>query len=319
MIDNYVVTTGGFLKRLYELKIGDIIWTQKGYCVITHYQFVSKNLSVYHTNGGLIFAPDDLVVVNSGKKVLIKNSKLIDILRGPLVKKLKRDVKLVMDGLVIGDGSVHNSKFKYLNVGKKDGDYFESEIKKLILGRQPSTHNLGWKIDTNVAIEELPYLPQRSIPERYLINGPEVICSFLRGLFSANGTASGARIGLRSTNYKLIRQSQTMLSSVGIRSYTSYNAPREIKWKNGVYTSKEAWDLNINVDRATYYANIGFLQKYKCNLISDKLRYGDSYGEKNTFEITNVESLPVSDGWPQIKVDNKYNTFWLNGLNVCGD
>jgi hypothetical protein len=38
---------------------------------------------------------------------------------------------------------------------------------------------------------------------------------------------------------------------------------------------------------------------------------------KTNYEITSKRDLGETH-MTQITVDNQYNTFWLNGLNVCG-
>ena len=318
-IDFHIVSHDGLIK-FTNIDCDTEIWTQKGWCKAKILNKELTNIWRFTTNASIYYGAEDSLIVCNGRKVEINKCSSIDILQAIQPKTITKIPQLIMDGLVVGDGSAYKGSYilPYLNIGQKDQDYFDSEIKHLIIERQPSTHSLGWRIKTNITTDELPLLPVRPIPNRYLYGTINEICSFLMGLFSANGTGSGNRVSLKSTNYKLIRQSQIMLGLIGIRSYMTTTKPRKIKWSNGEYTSKESFDLNINEDRNVYFRLIGFIQKYKTKLISDKLRFGTTYGSKYSYEILKKE-LVGEIMWPKIKVDNKYNTFWANGLNVCGN
>jgi hypothetical protein len=264
MIENFVICKsdgGNYLRDINTINVGDLVWSQKSWSKVIKVSEESIGAIYYETNGGVITAPPSQKVVYNGRKYEIDKVPAIDILQGCGLKSIVHDPQYVMDGLVQGDGSVFKNRTPhtvYLNIGKHDQDYFNSEVKHLIVERQPSTHGYGWKVITKMIPEEMPHLPERSIPYRYVTNYSQYVCSFLRGLFTANGTSSGGSPGLRSTNYKLIRQAQVMLNTVGIRGYIVTSKPRKIKWHNGEYVSKEAYDLDLNYDRLLFYRFIGF-------------------------------------------------------------
>ena len=313
---NIVINKNTGLEDSYNTKIGDFIWTQTGYAQVTNKTVFSGDTILYYSNVGQIYG--DNRIITNGRKIKASDTKSIDMIFGPHCDKITHDPKIIMDGLMIGDGSLYAKRDIHLNIGKKDMDYFESEVRGLIGRKHPSTHDLGWFVDTNITVDELPYLPVRCVPDRYICGATkDVAASFLRGLFSANGTISNNKVSLRSTCFKLISQVQLMLGYLGIRSYYSYNKPRLIKWENGDYTSKEAWDLCVNQDRNKYYKIIGFLQKYKMVKLTSAVRSIKKSDSKVNFSIERKEPLNIIN-LASLKVDNKWNTYWCNCLNICG-
>src|SRR5205814_1133958 len=103
----------------------------------------------------------------------------------------------------------------------------------------------------------------RELPTQYLCAQRDIVYSFLRGLYSANGSVVRNRVTLKSSSIKLIRATQALMSSIGIRSYYTTNKPTIVEFSNGTYTCRESYDLNISTDRDRFLDSIGFIQKYK--------------------------------------------------------
>ena len=312
---NVIIDKTNGLKPINDVVVGDEIWSMRGYSkVVATKPLVASCMS--YTNAGIVYG--DQTIFDAGRKTLCSEASSVDVQFGPHCERVTHDIQWIVDGLMIGDGSLYDKRDRYLNIGAKDGDYFKSEVAPLIGRKHPSTHGLGWEMTTNIQLNELPYLPTREVPMRYYIGATKHhVASFLRGLFSANGCISNNKVSLRSTCFKLINQVQLMLGSLGIYSYYSYNPPRMVKWRNGDYLSKEAWDLCINRDRNKYLILIGFLQQYKMDKLVKSVRATYSAGTKTNFSV-----LKTCDIEPQsyvtLKLDNKYNCYWNNCLNVSG-
>lgn len=309
------------IRSLGDIHVGDTIWSESGWTnVIKKYCNGVKPVFEYRTTAGSFVGTENHRVVSNGVKIEAKDCNSIDVLKGLNDVDHMSDIYAIMDGLVLGDGSVHMSSYDkvYLIIGENDQDYFESEISNLIIDKHAVKHN-AYKIITSLNENDLPVLPVRIIPEKYVYARPSTVASFLRGLYSANGSIAGNRVTLKSTSFKLIQQVQIMLSSLGIRSYYTTNKSKKVKFSNGEYVCKQSYDLNITSDRGIFRDQIGFIQQYKnehldqaCEIVSKdgKVSYDviDTIylGEEEVFDIT---------------VDNRSHTYWTGGLNVsnCGE
>lgn len=317
-----VLTPSG-IKQFGSINIGDVIWSGKQWTnIINKVSTGVKPVFKYKTTFGSFIGTKNHEVFQNGSKIEAKYADGIDIIPGPLLEgSISINPQDVMDGLVLGDGSVHkaSNNLVYLNVGENDSDYFDSNIKHLFIKPRESlsSHDTpSWEIKTTITDDELPYTHQRKIPDRFFFGTNSKKAGFLRGLFSANGTClkSGIRVMLKQTSLRLVEQVQEMLSSLGIRSYITTNRPKTVKFSNGEYLCRESYDLNITSDRYLFINLIGFIQKYKNRCTGNVVR------RNITSDIVNIEYLghfPVYD----ITVDAKEHSYWTGGLLVsnCGE
>lgn len=314
-LDTTIITPLG-TKKFGELKIGDQIWSSSGWtAVINKWSTGIKDVFKYKTTAGSFIGTGNHKIVSCGEKIDVDDAESIDVISGPLPSIVNHDVQDIMDGLVIGDGTKNHSSGKkiLLCIGSKDYDYFNSEIKNLILGQylcDPYEHY----ITTTITKEELPPTYERDIPDRFFYASQSKICGFLRGLFSANGSMCGDRVTLKASSLKLIEKVQIMLSSVGIRSYVTINKPSMISFRNGDYLCKQSYDLNISSDRQKFYNIIGFIQQYKKQSLEASFTSIGCH-RKNSYEIISKEFIGKQEVF-DITVDNDTHTFWNNGLNV---
>jgi ribonucleoside-diphosphate reductase alpha chain len=308
-------------KQLKDLNIGDCVWSGEGWTKITNkWSSGIKKVHKWVTSAGHLYATDNHQIMSKGLKIELKKAENIDVLVGNYEKFDEFDLQLIMDGLIVGDGSRNLNPGKnydvYLTIGENDHDYFNSEISSFILKKTYPSDPKTYRVKTNVKKEELDLLPIREIPERYMYTTSNSIKSFLRGLYSANGSICGERVTLKATSLKLIEQVQIMLSSIGIKSYYTTNKPSKIKWDNGEYISKKSYDLNITSDRDLFYHDIAFIQKYKNDKLAKIVKeIKKSNRNKVNFDIkekTELGEMEVFD----ITVDNDSHTFWCNGLNI---
>lgn len=312
-----VLTPAG-IKMLKDVKIGDSIWSGKQWTTMTNkWSTGIKQVYAYHTTGGTFYGTENHRVVENGIKIEVKDAESIDTTFGPSPGKYNIDPQVVVDGLMIGDGTRHMlTNRTFLIISEDDQDYFESEIKNLIIDKVSwKDNNAHYIVKSNIAFDELNNIPDRNIPDRYRFGTPDVVCSFLRGLYSANGSICGRRVTLKSTNINIVTTTQEMLSSLGIRSYYTINKPSEIEWENGTYTSRESYDLNISTDRVKFMSMIGFIQKYKMDKLGRVCNDVKPGKNKVTFDIINTTLISTEEVF-DITVDAEEHTFWNNGMLV---
>jgi intein/homing endonuclease len=315
--------------HIKHLRRGDVIWSKEGWTkIIAVYDKGIKDVNKYKTTTGCISLTDNHEIINDGVKIQIKNTNYLERLRGYSLSEYftfnQLDSSDIIDGLVLGDGS--NKKgclYRYLNIGNKDQDYFNSEVSDFI-GRKLDTKL--YQTFSSLTQEDLPRMWERQVPDKFRYASSSKTLGFLRGIYSANGTVifskGGLRIALKSTSKKLIEQVQVMLSSVGIVSYFTTNKSKKVKFNNGGYQCKESYDLNITSEDIVQFRNyIGFIQKYKIIKLNKAVRtYKFNTKGKNKYKIIDKVALGKCQVY-DITVDNKSHTFWANGFDVsnCGE
>jgi hypothetical protein len=307
------------LKEFKDVNIGDKIWSKEGWTtIINKFSTGIKKVYKYQTTAGIFYGTDNHRLLSNGVKVEAKNCESIDSLSGNFEDDFDVNVQDIMDGLVLGDGSVHkaSNNLVHLYVGKKDGDYFDSEISQLILDHRPGIKDTAYEISTTITHEELPKTYLRRVPTRYMFDKNKCV-GFLRGLFSANGTVIKNIIKLKTASKGLMEDVQLMLNSLGIRSYFTTNKETEVEFSNGVYTCKESYDINITKDRDKFVKIIGFIQKYKNDKISLNVK---NKAYKQTYDVIGREYISEEAVF-DITVDNNSHTYWTHGCDVsnCGE
>jgi len=302
---------GSRIITMNELKIGDIIWSGSQWTkVINKWSNGIKPVYKYNTSTGYFLGTDNHKIFSNNNKVEIGKAKTIDWTVGDSsVLSKEFDLQSIMDGLVLGDGSVHkaSNNLIYLNIGEKDYDYFNSEIKDLV-NKKIGVGKTAYSINTYIEHEELPKTYLRGIPDRYFYADEKIKRSFLRGLFSANGSVVGTRIVLTQSSKRLIEQAREMLSSLGIHSYITSIKEQVRIFKNGNYTTRECFSINITSGRDLFKEYIGFIQLYKVDKIkvSNKNRY-------QTSVIKDVEYIEDSEVF-EITVDADEHRYWTGGV-----
>jgi len=187
-------------------------------------------------------------------------------------------------GFIQGDGQLSdlNNPGKNgitINFGKKDGDVLElfqiTEDKLEANGRTYYTGkftndivNLGFETET---------LLNRGFPSTFGSWSSIEKLSFLRGMYSANGSILGGkgagRITYKTINPTLASQLHMLLCQFGFQSYITTNKPTNVKFSNGVYQCRESYDVNIGryMDKVKFANLIGFEQKYKMEKLESYL------------------------------------------------
>lgn len=308
-----VLTKNG-ISTFGEIEEGDIIWSGKEWTkVVKKWSNGIKPVYKYNTTTGYFIGTENHRVLQNGEKLEVSNCESIDWSVGDASLLTKGfDIQVIMDGLVMGDGSVHkaSNNLVYLYVGDDDQDYFSSEIKDLLTRDRQGLSPKAWEIKTNIHFSELSKTYERIIPDRYFYGDEKIKRSFLRGLFTANGSINGNRVCLKQASRKLIEQVREMLSSLGVHSYITTNKGKEIEFSNGVYKCKESYDINITTGRSIFRDYIGFIQKYK----QEKLIDGNT-ARYLTSDIKEKEYLGDFEVF-EITVEAKEHTYWTGGVLV---
>lgn len=309
-----VITPKG-LSTIGEVNAGDKIWSETGWTTITKkWSTGIKVVNKYETSSGVFYGTENHRLVSNGIKIEAKDCEVIDSLRGNYEDNLIINIQDVMDGLVLGDGSMHkasNNKI-ILNIGEDDMDYFDSEVKSLI-SKKSSITKYAYEVITT--IKYLDTTPIREIPKKYF-NTKNKLAGILRGLYSANGSVVGDRVTFKTASSRLREQIQLGLSWLGIKSYYTTNKPSKVTFSNGDYLCKESYDINISVDTYKFYNLIGFIQKYKNEKLELSLKKEKAdKKENNAYILKNVEFISEEEVY-DITVDNECHTYWTGGLNV---
>jgi ribonucleoside-diphosphate reductase alpha chain len=304
-----VLTRSG-IRTFADISEGDVIWSGKEWTTITKKWCTGyKPVYKYATTIGHFIGTENHNVYSNGVRTEVRQADCIDLCLGPAtsVKIDELDSQIIMDGLVIGDGTVRHNKDVLLCVGANDQDYFTSEIASKILRHRPGTDAFNYSIVTTITPSELPKTYERTVPDRYFYGDEKTKCAFLRGLYTANGSVVDKRVTLKQASRKLIDQVQLMLSSLGIHSYITTNKPHDVEFANGTYTCKESYDLNITSGRTIFRDSIGFIQGYK----NEKVQPGGPLRTK-TSSIKSVDYLGIHEVF-DITVDCADHTYWTGG------
>ncbi len=318
-----VLTPTG-IRPLGQVLIGDTIWSGKQWTKVTaKWSIGQKEVLAYKTRAGVFYGTENHKVVQNKEKVEAKLAETIDTSQGPAgISTI--DPQDIVDGLMIGDGTVHkaSNNLAYLLVGVKDTDYLKSEILPFFVEERPGIGNhasegsiQNWIMKTTISSEDLPKTFERAIPNRFRFGGEGKVRGFLRGLYTANGSVVADRVTLKASSFKVIEAVQEMLSSIGIRSYYTVNASHDVEFSNGAYTCKESYDLNITSDRGVFAEKIGFLQNYKTEKLQKVISAKKAGRSKTSYEIVEIEPLGVMEVF-DLTVDAPEHTYWTGGLLV---
>lgn len=319
-----ILTSNG-ISTISQVQIGDVIWTGKRWAKISNKAETGiKDVFAYRTRAGTFYGTDTHRVVSQGNKIEAKFADSIDLALGEIniddVTKLETPelLRAIMDGLVIGDGTMHkaSNNLVLLCIGTNDHDYFKDPIAALIKQKRDGVGEYVWEVDTSIT--NLPRTFARKVPETFKYGAINEKRAFLRGIYSANGSVVNNRVTLKTASFQIIEDVQQMLSSLGIVSYYTINKPKTVKFTNGEYGCKTSYDLNIGTldGRKKFNYLIGFIQKYKNDKLSETLNTNISIKPfKNTYDIVDVEYVSTECVF-DITVDAPEHTYWTGGLLV---
>jgi ribonucleotide reductase alpha subunit len=316
-----VLTPQG-ISTMGDLRVGDTIWSGTQWTkVIKKVATGTKQVKAYKTKAGIFYGTENHRVVSGGIKVEAKDAKTVDICLPPDLEVVEAiNPQDVMDGMVFGDGTNHKASGDLLTlcIGKKDECLIEgTEVSPLFKEFRPGVNKFAWEVQTSIE-SPIPKTYDRVVPDRFRYGKVGKVRGFLRGLYSANGSAPGGRVVLKAASFSVIEAVQEMLSSLGIASYYTTNKSKDVEFKNGTYGCRQSYDLNIayGAGKRKFEKLIGFVHQYK----AEKLRgivstIKKENSPKKTFNI--VEVVPLKEELVfDITVDSEDHTYWTGGMRV---
>lgn len=184
------------------------------------------------------------------------------------------DLEYVRYGFIQGDGCLgrldsDNHLGLEINIGFNDKDIFTLFNIDFEEGKR-SYYTTGY----NVILRKLGFcsnqLPTRILPITINSWSDRQRISFLRGLYSANGSIINAkndcaRITFKTTCKELTLQLTEALQKLDFHPYTTTNKAKLVAFSNGDYICKESYDVNIGrrSECVRFYNEIGFVHDYK--------------------------------------------------------
>lgn len=194
------------------------------------------------------------------------------------ISSTKIDDEEMIRGFLFGDSYTCGSGY---GIGVRINQDKEPEIYKRLLkyGLAPTKnnasclyankHNIMHYHHDGCKTKQLPY-------EILQCADPNIIASFLRGLFEANGTVLGPRqqrrVSYKTISKQLAKEIQNVLVIFGIRSYIVVNPPKKVKFDNGEYACREAYEIAIanSLSLSRFEKFIGFVSAHKVDNLRNR-------------------------------------------------
>jgi ribonucleotide reductase class II len=237
---------------------------------------IKKVIEIKNTLGEKIkCTPDHIFQLNNGEScqaIDLKNKRLMPFFI--LNNEINLFTKL---GFIQGDGNLTRLNSKdhkglEVNIGKDDIDI--AKIFNIEYNKNKRSYYIN---EFNDICREKQFearaLPERKLPRTYIQWDQEQKSSFLKGLYSANGSIiKNKRIAFKTICKELAYQlKQSLWEDFNIDSYITTNKAKKVKFDNGTYECKESYDLNISkyYDIIKFAECISFVHEYKIKKLSE--------------------------------------------------
>lgn len=308
--DSMLLTSGGYcpIKSLVDKNVELI--AQDGSVCKGSVIYTGKRDTIkltFKDGGTLVCTPDHILIDKEGNEVQAKQALKKRLLFGT-VQQYKENPLFVKLGFVQGNGELSrlNStthKGFAINFGKNDVDVIK------YFGYGAEGRRVYTKDFVNIC-KKLQFdqqtLPYRGLPKTIDTWNMEELASFLKGLWSANGSIVGTKtqkqISLKTTNKKLAKQLMLILKNkFNIDSY--------------ITTTKKSYALSIGklYDIYKFITCIGFIHQYKVN---ETIKYLNTRG-RLVIDVTTNKKEDVYD----FTIDHPSHLGIVNDLVVhnCGE
>lgn len=267
-----LLTDDGYigLEELVGKEYLQLVDPNTGYCANgkVWYKDELPTINLIMSTGKVITCtPDHIFVDSDNNEVEAKDLKKLR-LKVPRRGKPKDITEFVKLGYIQGDGGtgrLRSATHRGAEIifGKKDGDvaqlfgtteyrfYTREYIEKMV----------------EIGMNSSP-LPERTLPTNFVNFGYNEQLSYLKGMYSANGSViTTSRIAYKTTCKILAHELSSALVSFGLSPYITTNKEKLVKFDNGDYVCRESYDINLGQfnDIVWFADNIGFVQQYKCD------------------------------------------------------
>ncbi len=248
--DTYMVTENG-LEKISKLK--SKIWNGNEFTEARTWKTGVKQIIKIMTKSGYeyITTPDHKFMLKDGTWCEAQNL---------IGKDIKFEIK---EKEWVGFNPYPDVNYEVLGIENE----FKDKFKPKNISKPNVSHVINIPYNTIYANAFRDKIENRTIPDWIMQLPKKEMKSFLRGLFSANGTnlKKYHRIQLVSVNTDMLKQVQQMLLLFGIKSKLWYhNKSNDVVFPNGKYLCKQSAHLIISRDSyKKYLDSIGFIQEYK--------------------------------------------------------
>lgn len=239
---------------------------------------VKETVNVNLSNGEtLCCTPNHVFLTIDGTEIPasdLKGSRIV-----PFVKMRTHNDEFVKYGFLQGDGAIgrlssNAHKGLEIFIGKNDLDIAELfGITYVAAKRSYYTTGFNDKL-RELGLDTSP-LTHRAFPTTFDSWSTDEQLSFLRGMYSANGSIiKNGRVSYKAVSESLILKLSSVLSSFGIDNYITTNKSKSVKFENGTYICRRSYDLNIAKFGAIkrFAELISFVHVYKVDSLRDILR-----------------------------------------------
>ena len=225
--------------------------------------------------------PDHIFMLNDGEECIAEN--LVGKRIMPYIEEYvvpQDEIKSFIAGFLLGDGQLTDrldsaKRGTSMNLSKKDIDVAKFVGINYISGKNDYYERRFTEIADKFNLPMVKKPDIEGIPQSILVD--ETISTFLRGLYSANGSVINnggrtLRVTYKTASKRLAESIVNILQeNFSIYAYITTNKTKENMFSNGVYTCKESYDVNIaKWEHIKIFAEkIGFCQIYKMKTLVD--------------------------------------------------
>jgi hypothetical protein len=319
-----LVLTSSGLKKISDVSSGDRVWSGTAFVKVKAKRSAgTKSVYKYRTTAGTLYCSPEHKVMSEGQPTSASSATSFDLCVGPEVGSTSKfDPQAMMDGLVLLHGNSDDSGIHLLVQHNDDRLLSEPGMGGFFDGAPFMQNPDHYYVKSTLKEEDLGEVQERMIPESYLLTSENKLLSFLRGLFSANGSVTGLhhgspRVSLKLTSLSILENTQVLLSSLGMASYATFNPAKKVSFSNGTYMTTPSWDLNIGSSpaRKLFESSIGFIQQHKDKRLSEANTNLTNKGPKVSYDLVDKTSVGKESCFDLIL--EGANTYWSGGVLVC--
>ena len=302
-----------FITSIAWTKVGDYIWTPKGWRRVKHRSYVRKKYFLkFLTPRCVLYATKNQMVFAESQKKLVKDTKILDFCYPPMealeswIRLKDRREDMIALGVICGL-SEHNPLFfnKYGEVGVKITKSKYNELEESGILKSLPIKVWERKVDNKITLKvkasykKFGYQGKRVLPAGLRFGEITKILSFLKGLLSVKGKINTKNEIVINFDCKgLSLHVLNILATLGIKcEYIPY----DLYYKNVVYLNEDRFYkivINDNLSKKLYLTMIGFIDE---DLTQNKLKEL----EEVKICLPQIEQVPIID----VKFEGIHNSY----------